>query len=219
MRSLTEPAVLLRAAIAGALSALACSPRLVNWTHRKDDVWFLVAVVGWAAFVMWAAVFAWHEKHGQREVFPKRVPPNLWLVALALGVVGAAISFHFGDPTLRQLAPTDFPSNPVQWTEHVLFNLAMEQLFLCFAPFAFFVRLLPGARSAAIATVLFGLLVFALKLHGSSPNLPWDFVLGLVCFRALHSAVTVWLYLQGGVWLVWLFAFLLQCRHWFAFAP
>lgn len=218
MRSLAEPAVLLRAAIAGALSALACYPRLANWTHRKDDVWFLVAVVGWAVFVMWAAVFAWHEKHGRLEVFPKRVPPNLWLVALALGGAGAAISFHFGDPTLRQLAPTDFPQNPTQWAEHALFNLAMEQLFLCFAPFAFFVRLLPSAKAAGISVVLFGLLVFALKLQSVSAALTWDVAVGLVCFRALHSAVTVWLYLQGGVGLVWLFAFLLLCRHWFAFS-
>ncbi|KAF0181207.1 MAG: Uncharacterized protein FD161_513 [Limisphaerales bacterium] len=217
MRSLAEPVVLLRAAIAAALTALACYPRLAHWTQRKDDVWFLVAVVGWAALVMWGAVFAWHEKHGRLEVFPKRVSPNLWLVALALGGAGAAISFHFGDPTLRQLAPTDFPRNPAQWAEHVLFNLAMEQLFLCFAPFAFFVRLLPGVKLAAVATVLFGLLVFALKLQSVSAALTWDVALGLAFFRALNSAVAVWLYYRGGVWLVWLFALLLQCRHWFAF--
>lgn len=217
MRSLAEPAVLLRAAVAGALTALACYPRLAHWTQRKDDVWFLVAVVGWASFVMWAAVFAWHKKHVQREIFPKDVVPNLWLAALALGGAGAAISFHFGDPTLRQLAPTDFPRNSTQWAEHVLFNLAMEQLFLCFAPFAFFVRLLPGVKLAAVATVLFGLLVFALKLESVSAALTWEALLGLMLFRAMHSTVTVWLYWQGGAWLVWLFALLLQCRHWFAF--
>lgn len=217
MRSLAEPAVLLRAAIAGALTALACYPRLANWGQRNDAVWFYEAVIGWAAFVMWAAVFAWHEKHGRLEVFPKRVSPNLWLVTLTLGGAGAVIAFHFGDPALRQLAPTDFPRNPVQWTEHVLFNLALEQLFLCFAPFAFFVRLLPGAKAAAVATVLFGLLVFALKLQSVPAALAWDVAPGLAFFRALNSAVTVWLYWRGGVWLVWVFALLLQCRHWFAF--
>ena len=180
-------------------------------------MWFLVAVIGWAAFVMWAAVFAWQERHGQRAVFPQRVAPKLWLAALALGGVGAALSFHFGDPTLRRLAPTDFPQNPGQFAEHVLFNLALEQLFLCFAPFAFGVRLLPGVKAAAGGVVLFGLLVFALKLPSVSAPLPWEMLLGLAGFRALNSAVTVWLYCQGGVWLVWLFALLLQCRHWFAF--
>lgn len=218
MRSLAEPAVLLRAAIAAALTALACYPRLAHWGQRTDAVWFYEVVIGWAAFVMWAAVFAWHEKHGQHPVFPKRVPPNLWLIALALGGAGAAISFHFGDPTLRQFAPTDFPRNPAQWTEHVLFNLAMEQLFLCFAPFAFLVRLLPGVKAASVATVLFGLLVFALKLQSVAAALTWDAALGLALFRALNSAVAVWLYCRGGVWLVWLFALVLQCRHWFAFA-
>ena len=217
MRSLAEPAVLLRAALAGALSALACYPRLANWTQRKDDVWFLVAVMGWAAFVMWAAVYAWHERHGGTAVFPKRVPASLWFSALGLGLAGALLSFYFGDPTLRPLAPTDFPRNPSQWIDRVLFNLALEQLFLCFAPFAFFVRLLPGVKSAAVATVLFGLLVFALKLQSVSAALTWDMALGLAFFRALHSAVAVWLYCQGGVWLVWLFALLLQCRHWFSF--
>ena len=215
MRSFTEPADLVRAAIAAALTALACYPRVEHWTQREDAVWFLIAVVGWSAFVMWAAVFAWHKRHGGHAVFPKGVSPKLWLTTLALGGVGAAISFHFGDPTLRQLAPTDFPRNPGQFAEHLLFNLAFEQLFLCFAPFAFCVRLLPNAKAAGVGVVLFGLLVFALKLQSVAAAITWDLALGLVFFRALHSAVTVWLYWQGGVWLVWLFAFLLQCRHLF----
>ncbi len=215
MRAFTEPAVLLRAAIAAALTALACYPRLAHWGQRPDAVWFYVAVIGWAAFVMWAAVFAWHEKHGQREVFPRRVSPRLWLITGAMGLVGATLSFHFGDATLRQLAPTDFPRNPGQFAEHILFNLALEQLFLCFAPFAFCVRLLPNAKAAGVGVVLFGLLVFALKLQSVAAAITWDLALGLAFFRALHSGVSVWLYQQGGVWLVWLFAFLLQCRHLF----
>lgn len=217
MRSLAEPRVLLRASFAGALTALACYPRLAHWTHRNDDVWFLVAVVAWAGFVMWAAVFAWHERHGGPEVFPKAIPVRLWLTALALGTGGAVISFFWGDPLLRQLAPTDFPKNPGEWVEHLLFNLALEQLFLCFAPFAFFVRLLPGVKPAAVATVVFALLVFGLKLRGLAHDLVPALVAGLVSFRALHSAVTVWLYLRGGAWLVWLFAITLQARHWFTF--
>ena len=54
---------------------------------------------------------------------------------------------------LRLLAPTDFPHNPTQWFEHLCFSLALEQVFLCFAPFAFFVRLLPRVKAAAVATV------------------------------------------------------------------
>ncbi|MBI5800930.1 MAG: hypothetical protein HZA92_09445 [Verrucomicrobia bacterium] len=216
MRSLAEPAVLLRAAIAAALTALACYPRLAHWGQRADAVWFYVGVIGWAAFVMWAAVFAWHQRHGQHEVFPKSVPQNLWLLTLVLGVSGAAISLHFGDPTLRQLAPTDFPRNPDQWLHHALFNLALEQPFLCFAPFAFLVRLLPSVRAAAIGVVMFGLLVFALKLQSLPAALTWDVAILMVLFRAIHSSVTVWLYLRGGVWLVWLFALLLLSRHWFA---
>lgn len=217
MRSLAEPTVVLRAAIAAALTALACYPRLAHWGQRANAVWYLVAVVVWAAFVMWAAVFAWQERYGQRAVFPKSVSSKLWFIALTLGVLGAAISFHFGDPVLRQLAPTDFPRNPGQWLDHMLFNLALEQLFLCFAPFAFLVRLVPSAKAAAVGVVLFGLLVFALKLQSMKTTLAWDVALVMVIFRAIHSTVTIWLYLRGGAWLVWLFALLLQCRHWFAF--
>ncbi len=218
MRSLAEPAVLLRAALAATLTTAACYPRLDNWGHKTDSVWFLMAVVGWAAFVMWAAVFAWHQRHGGLEVFPKRIPVNLWLVTLVLGAGGAIISFYCGDPVLRKLAPTDFPRNPAQWMEHVLFSLAMEQLFLCFAAFAFFVRLLPSVLAAGAGVVVFGLLVFALKLESVSAAVSWDVMLGMVLFRALHGAVTVWLYVRGGVLLVWLFALLLLSRHWFAFS-
>ena len=217
MRSLTEPRVLLRAALAGALTAAACYPRLANWGQRTDSVWFLVAAMTWAGFVMWAAVFAWQERHGHHEVFPRQVPARLWLLAAGLGLGGAVMSHYWGDPLLRQLAPTDFPRNPAQWTEHLLFNLALEQLFLCFAPFAFFVRLLPRVKAAAVATVLFSLLVLALKLQSLKAPPTWDVMLGLMLFRALHSSVTLWLYLRGGAWLVWLFAALLLSRHWLTF--
>ncbi len=217
MRALANPAVLGRAFVAGTFSAVLCYPRLAHWTQREDSVWLLVVMVDWVAFMMWAAVFAWHERHAHRELLPRRIPPPLWLAAVSLGVAGAALSFHLGDPALRRLAPTDFPQNPAEWAEHLLFNLALEQLFLCFAPFAVFVRLLPGVRAAGVATVLFGLLVFALKLRDLAPDLPLAAKLVLVAFRALHGAVTVWLFTQGGLWLVWLFALLLQSRHWFAF--
>lgn len=219
MRSFADPSVLLRAALASALTTLACYPRLAHWSSREDAVWFLLSVIGWATFVMWAAVFAWQEKHGHVAVFPKRVGPRLWLITVGLGLAGAAVSFHLGDPVLRALAPTDFPRNPGQWAEHLGFNLAFEQLFLCFAPFAFCVRLLPNAKAAGVGVVLLGLLVFALKLQSVAAALSGGMLLGLACFRALHSAVAVWLYCQGGAWLVWLFALLLLSRHWFAFAP
>lgn len=216
VRSLAEPAVLLRAALAGTFSALACYPRLANWTHRKDDVWFLVAVVGWAAFVMWAAVFAWHERHSAAKLFPREVALSGWLTALGLGAAGGAVMFLFVDPELRKIAPTDFPATPGQWLDRMLFNLALEQLFLCFAAFAFLARLFQSRRAATIGVVLFSLLVFALKLQSVGARPSGELVLLLAVFRAVSSAATVWLYLRGGVWLVWLFAFALQCRHLFA---
>ena len=217
MRSLAQPAVLWRAAVAGAVTSLACHPRLAHWTHRPDAVWFLDAAMGWSGFVMWTAVLAWHQRYSGREVFPKQIPARLWLLTLALGTSGAVMSLYWGDPLLRQLAPTDFPHTPGEWVEHLRFDLALEPAFLCFAPFAFCVRLWPNLKVAAVGTVLFGLFVFALKLQASLAALSWPMLLGMFCFRALHSAVTLWLYLRGGVWLVWFFATLLLTRLWFAF--
>lgn len=98
-----------------------------------------------------------------------------------------------------------------------MFNLALEQPFLCFAPFAFCVRLLPGVKSAAVAAALFALFVFGLKLSELKHGLPIGTVLALMAFRAVQSSVVLWLYVRGGAWLVWLFALLLHSRHWFAF--
>lgn len=218
MRSLADPDVLGRALLAGTISAVACYPRLANWSQREEAVWLLLALVEFTAFAMWAAVFAWHEKHGGRALMPRNVPAPFWGLTVALGAAGAAVAFHFGDVALRQIAATDFPQNAHEWAEHLLFNLAMEQLFLCFAPFALGLRLLPNATAAGVTTVLFGLFVFALKLREVPADLPADFVGVLLACRAAQGAVTVWLYRQGGLVAVWLFVLLLQIRHWFAFA-
>lgn len=218
MRSLADPDVVGRALLAGTISAVACYPRLVNWSQREDAVWFLVAFVGFTAFAMWAAVFAWHEKHGGRALMPRNVPAPFWALTTALGLAGAAVAFHFGDVALRRIAFTDFPQNANEWAEHLLFNLAMEQLFLCFAPLAVGLRLLPNATAAGVTTVLFGLFVFALKLRGVAADLPADLLFVLFACRAVQGAVTVWLYWQGGLAAVWYFVLLLQIRHWFAFS-
>ena len=78
-------------------------------------------------------------------------------------------------------------------------------------------RLRPNLQFAAVSTVLFGLFVFALKLDGGVLPVSRWMLLGMLIFRALHSAVTLWLYMRGGAWLVWLFATLLLSRLWFEF--
>jgi hypothetical protein len=218
VRSLADPTVLLRALGAGALSGVLCYPRLAHWAQREQTVGLLVAFVGLTAFTMWAAVFAWHERHGGRSLMPGKLPLRFWAMTAGLGLAGAVAAFHFGDPVLRRIAVTEFPQNAGEWAEHLLFNLGMEQLFLCSAPFAVGLRLLPNARAAGVTTVLFGLFVFALKLRSVTAELPADLMLVLLLGRALQGAVTVWLYWQGGVPALWSFVVLLQFRHWFAFA-
>ena len=219
MRSLAEPAVLLRAALAAALTVLACYPRLANWGQRPNALWYLLAVVGWAAFVMWAAVFAWHERHGGVKLFRRDVSVQVWLSALGLGVAGGAVMFFFVDPTLREVSPTDFPRTASEWFERMLFNLALEQLFLCLAPFAFCARLFRTQRAGAIGVVLFSLLVFALKLQSLKTPLAGTLVALLAVFRTFSSVAMIGLLLRGGFWPLMLFTFVLQCRNLFALSP
>ena len=218
MRSLADPDVLGRALLAATISAVACYPRLANWSQREDAVWVLLGLIEFTAFAMWAAVFAWHEKHGGRALMPRAVPARFWAMTIALGTAGAMAAFHFGDPALRRIAFADFPQNAHAWAEHLLFNLAMEQLFLCFAPFAVGLRLLPNATAAGVTTVLLGMFVFALTLRSVATAMPPELTVALLAFRAVQSAVTVWIYWRGGLVAVWVFVVLLQIRHWFAFS-
>ncbi len=219
MRSLAEPAVLRRAAIAASLTALACYPRLANWSQRADALWYYVAVIGWATFVMWAAVFAWHERHGGVKLFRRDVSMRVWVAALSLGVAGGAVMFFLVDPILRETSPSDFPHTTSDWFERTLFNLVFEQLFLCLAPFAFCARLFQSQRAGAIGVVLFSLVVFALKVYGMIALMPGTLTGMLALFRTVSSVVMVGLLLRGGFWPLMLFAFVLQCRNLFALQP
>ncbi len=213
MRSLVQPNVIRSAGIATFFTALACWPRLSSWPNRAYQFWFVLLTLSWAAFILWSFVFAWHSKFTGQQVFRFTRQPVLWIIATLSGLGGASILHLMIDPVLRSVAPQEYPRTISSWTAMTLFLLAFDQLFLCFAPFAFFVRLIRSEKAAITLTVLFGAFLVYLKIQVWSAEFPLVFVLELYAWRILASGLSVYFYLRGGVPLAWWWVFLLQLRH------
>jgi hypothetical protein len=214
MRSLARPEVLRSAIIAGLCSALVCWPRIATAPHQGFPVWYLEAVALSGSIVLWGLVFAWHTQYTQRPVFTLKVAA--WPLALATGAgLATALFWHFAiDPWLRVKAPEDYPTTMEQWLAMTLFSLGLKQLFVVFAPFAWLIRLFGRKEPAFILTVIFGLTVVVIREYRSpSPMLSEPFFLGLLAIRGAAGALSVYLYLRGGVLLVWWWDLLLQSRH------
>jgi len=111
------------------------------------------------------------------------------------------------------LVPGDYPDTYEAWLAMTLFTLAFDQLFLCFAPFAFFVRLLQSQRAAAGLTVLFGVALLCLRIEWLAPQVPPLFIAELFVWRTAAGFLTLYFYLKGGAPLAWWWVLLLQLRH------
>ena len=216
MRSLVKPEVLKQAAGAAAFSTLLAWPRLARWSDNPTPLWLAVVTLGWAAFCLWAAVFAWHEEYSGRPVLQWRVPAREWLLATLAGVIGAALFSQTIDPLGRALRPQDYPVNTAAWGTQVLFYLGFEQLFIYLAPLAFFLRLTRSAQIAVGATAV--LRIFFLWLGTDLPRLAPSAsgVLWLVLARVVATLVVLGIFLRGGLLPVCWVGLLLHARHWFA---
>ena len=213
MRLLGRPEVLRSAIIGGLCSAVVCWPRIATAQHLRYPVYYLEAVVLLGSIVLWGFVFAWHTHYTQCPVFTLKVPA--WPFALATGTgLAAALFWHLAiDPWLRAKVPEDYPTTMEQWLAMTLFSLGLKQLFVVFAPFAWLIRLLGKKTSAFILTVAFGLAVVLIRDYRSaSPMLSEPFFLGLLAVHGAAGAFSVYLYLRGGVLLVWWWVLLLQSR-------
>ena len=116
------------------------------------------------------------------------------------------------DPQLRPSAPRDYPQSWGAWLAMGLFALAFEPLFLCFAPYAFFVRLFRRQELALALTVSWGIYILALRL-GASPKLPPMWVVAeLMALRLLSGVGWVYFYLKGGALLIWWMVLLVHLR-------
>jgi hypothetical protein len=214
MRSLGKPEVLQAALVAGLVTALACWPRVAIASHQHYSVWYFwyaeaVALLG--SIVLWGFVFAWHTQYSQRPVFTLRIGSGAFALATLTGLAGALL-WHWGfDPLLRAKVPEDFPTTAGEWLATVLFSLGLRQLFLVFAPFAWLLRLFRKPQPAFVLTVVFGVAVMVVRNNHSPSPLPWDsFLVGLLVAQSAAEVLSLYLYLRGGVLLVWWWALLFQ---------
>ncbi len=213
MRRLIQPGVAQSAAIAGLVTALLCYPRFALWTHRTHPVWYLEAAVFCASFVLWAFVFAWHTPLTGRLVFTLRINRRDWVLATVAAVLIGFVLHQFLDASLRRTTPEDYPLNLAQWMAATLFTLALNQLFLVFAPFAWLMRLCRRQAIAVVLTALFGVAVLLLKAHLSPQPFPAALLVALVGVRISLGLLMVGFYLRGGVLLASWCALLVQSRH------
>ena len=163
--------------------------------------------------VLWAYVFGWHTKYSGRPVFTLRFGLRPLAQAVVASVAVATILHFCLDPGLRSRMPADYPDNWRQWAAMTLFGLGFQDLFLLFAPFALFVRLLPKGDWAVHLTVVFGLFMVAAKMQSLWATLPAGTAGMLLAFRVASTLLTIYFYLRGGVILVWIWGFALAARH------
>ena len=213
MRHLAQPRVLTQAGYAAVITALACYPRLAIWLERPYSIAFTCGMVLWTTFVLWTFVFAWQPVYARRPVIRFSFPPRIWLIATAYGII-SAIALHFVmDPQLRVTTPKDYPANWHTWVAMCLFALALDPLFLCFAPYAFFMRLFRRPEVSLALTVMFGIFVQCLKIDSSRPWPPASLIMELLVLHIIAGFVNVYLYLKGGALPVWWAVLLLELRH------
>jgi len=215
---LTKPAVFRNAAIAALMTALASYPRLSLWLTRQGYAEFLTVFLGMCAFMMWLVVFGWHEKFAGRPPITLRVEPKPLALSTIAAVGIGALMFRYADPSLREIVPKDFPQSFQQWTTGTLFRLAFIDLFLIFAPFAWFIRLTKNRTASIVLTIGLGVFIWVLKARSSPGTIPASIGIALLLARTLTSWIAVALYVRGGAVLVWWFALLIECRHLVALA-
>jgi hypothetical protein len=119
----------------------------------------------------------------------------------------------FLDPSLRLKTPEEYPADAKQWLAMALFSLAFNQLFFVFAPFAWLIRLFQNRRMAICLTVLFGVIVLAIKYQSSTIPIPSLLLAALLAVRIGMGFLSVSFYVRGGVLLSWWWTLLIESRH------
>jgi len=142
-----------------------------------------------------------------------RPEPGPFITATVIAIIAAAVFDLALDPSLRPKLPEDYPDDLKHWLAFVLFSLALNQLFLLFAPFDWLMRLLKNRWVATNLTVLFGALLLAMRIQSLPTQLPPLLFAALLSGRIVMGFLAVSFYLRGGVMLVWWWTFLFEARH------
>jgi len=211
MRHLLQPRVLNQAALAAAVSALAAYPAFDLLMRVPGGVPLLEFTIFICTTVLWGFVFAWHTPYTSRPVFAKP-ESRLFLAVTALGLVVAVVYAAWLDPIVRPKLPKEYPANYPEWFAATLFNLALQQLFLVFAPYDWCLRLTKRHRVAIVFTMLFAAAVPIMKLHLMNVQLSPALLALMLIMWALGGYLAVTFYLRGGIFLVCWWALLLQVR-------
>ena len=199
MRHLLQTRVLHSAGIAALSSALACYPGLSLWLNRPGPIWYLETMIFLCGTVLWGFVFAWHTQYTNRPVFVLKLEARPFIVVTMIGIV-VATTFHLWlDPSLRSKMPEEYPVDLKHWAAFVLFSLAINQLFLIFAPFAWLMRLFKNHWVATGLSALFGACLLAMKIQSLPTPLPPLLLATLLAGRIVMVFVVVAIYLRGGV--------------------
>jgi hypothetical protein len=212
MRSLAQPKVLAGAGVAALITSVACYPRLALWSASPAPLLFSWLMLLWVTFMLWSFVLGWHWRYTGQRVLAFQWQPRLWMLATGCGVASAILMWWSVDPQLRILTPANYPTDWKSWMAMSLFTLAFEPLFLCFAPYAFFMRLGQRQTRALALTVIFGLFVFYLKLSSSALPSP-GLLVEMIGLRVVAGFLSVYFYVKGGMWLIWWLGLLAELRH------
>jgi len=203
VRDLTHSKVLKPTVCATFTSALLCLPRLALWSNRRYPIWYLEAVIFAGGFVLWGFVFAWHRKYTGRPVFTLNLRAREVALVTVVGIGVALLLRALFDPFARQAIHEDYPLNLEEWVAMGLFTLALEQLFVLFAPYAWLMRLSKSPTVAFALTILVGLIVLALKLQFAHTPISPALLTALVIARITLGTLLLATYLRGGVLLTW----------------
>ena len=203
---------MLHAALAAAITTLACYPRLRLWMERPHPAALMCVMLLVCTFVLWAYSFAWQKPYAGSDVIIVDFNVRLWLGATAIAIAWAALLYYVIDPRLRSVTPKEFPTSWNSWAAMALFRLALDPLFLTFAPFAFFMRLFRRRGLCIGLTVLFGVFVLFLKLQSGAKLPPLSLALELTALRLAGGALALYFYLRGGALVVWWMILLQECR-------
>jgi hypothetical protein len=213
MRYLAQPIVLKSAAVAALVTTLASYPSLSLWLKRPDPIWYLEAVIFLCCMVLWGFVFAWHTRYTGRPLWVLKPELKLFAAVTLLGAGAAAVSHWFIDPPLRPRFPEEYPADLKHWFAAVLFSLFFNRLFLLFAPFAWLMRLFKNRWAATCLTVLFGAVVLTIKIQSLPTPVPTLLFALLLTNRVVMGWLAVWIYLRGGILLIWWWTLLFEARH------
>lgn len=198
--------------MAGLLTLLACVPALATTPGRPYPLLFEMPVFFFCVSMLWAFVFAWHFQYTARPVFLAPFKPRFWLEATAYALVAGVLEYRFLDPALHRLMPGEYPANITSWLDMAAFQVLFVSLFVCFAPYAFFMRLLQRPTAAMCLTVLCGVFIAYARLS-TVPTLPaLPVAAAILLTRVVSGFFAVYFYLNGGALLVWWIGLLLQLR-------